>query len=139
MTVVEFHAPVAAPAEQEVLTEREQRADREVATDAERRARTLEAAALEIEVHGHATFCKSTDGRMCIGGAIFQAMGYDVSPGATFTHSVVGLGPDGGWDVLDSIWGDHFQPVAWWNDTEATPTEAIARLRSRAAEIRDGR
>ena len=125
MTVVEFSAPVETPVE--VLTERE------------RRARTLEAAALEIEVHGHAHCCKKPDGSMCMGGAILQAMGYEVRTGATFSISVAGLGPERGWDVLDSIWGNDFQSVAWWNDTEATPAEAVARLRSRAAEIRDGR
>ena len=125
MTVVEFSAPVETPVE--VLTEREQR------------ARTLEAAALELEVHGHAHCCKRPDGSMCMGGAILQAMGYEVAPAPTFSRAVRDLGPEGGWDVLDSIWGNDFESVAWWNDTEATPAEAVARLRSRAAEIRDGR
>ena len=66
MTVVEFSAPVETPVE--VLTEREQR------------ARTLEAAALEIEYRG-ATHSSIEDkhGRVCLVGAILAAQGMDMN------------------------------------------------------------
>ena len=118
MAVVEY-SPVTAPVE--VLTERE------------KRARTLEAAALEGDMRG---WCHSQiedeAGRVCLVGAICKAQGYT------------------GWDYYGSAsqaWGPGvpMAEVAGRHDAWLTmgrggdPYDPAAFLRSRASLVREGK
>lgn len=134
MTVTEYAVPVETPVE--VLTEREQRAD-EVATDAERRARTLEAAALEIEVRGWATGPSSVywwdGGAVCMAGGILAAM----------NKTTIGDYGVADYCSADRAWyGETRDCMSLWEFNDAagrTADEVTFLLRWRAEEIRDGR
>ena len=116
MAIVEYEAP------NQSITEREQR------------ARTLEAAALEIEVHGWATCDRRSTGEMCANGALWTALGWD---GSLFSlRPPLQL-------AAQATWGrsyDYIQ-IAGFNDQlsrSAGPVLAPFLLRWRAEEIRDG-
>lgn len=112
MTTVETER-VSAPS-------RERRDARE---ERERRASTLEAAALEIEVRGWTqfTFC-GRNGEVCLTGAIHHASNHE-SVSSDFLNS-----------------GDGVPHPMGWNDTPGrTADEVTFLLRWRAEEIRDGR
>lgn len=119
MTIYE----VEAPAEVEVLTE------------AERRARTLEAAALEIEVRGWASTTKHPE-NVCILQGVACAMGLPRDYWSS--NEVIDVwGPSGENEVKrrNRIAYDVFG----FNDSRATsPSDAAFVLRWRAEEIRDG-
>ncbi len=109
----------------------------EVVTDRERRARVLEAAALEIELRG---WCQQTSenvwGNVCAVGALKAAIGVD--PGFTFTfadiHRIHGI-----WGSEDWYLSDDYDIVEF-NDCPDTDAQDVTFLiRWRAQEIRDGR
>ena len=114
------------------VIEREQTVVEPLVDERERRARVLEAAALEIEVRGWAQGSEGAEpgtGPRCILGGILNACGYD-------------------WRVHDygtagRVWGaddvDYFQIYGWNDDPERKPSEVTFALRWRAEEIRDGR
>lgn len=112
--------------------ERERQAD-EVLTEREQRARVLEAAALEIEVRGHAKHVQmDAGGRVCLYGALKCARGWDGAGwGGAFSpdwYSFFPGGPRGGFEVAE-----------WNNAPERTADEVTFLMRWRAEEIRDGR
>lgn len=115
MAIVEYEV------ETEVLTEREQR------------ARTLEAAALEIEVRGWTrNYHCDKDGRVCVLGALAFASGVNVQNGDLFLTGAEAR--------IDERNRAQFRcdPMEW-NDEEAqSGEEAAFLLRWRAEEIRDG-
>lgn len=96
-------------------------------TELERRARTLEAAALEIEMRG---WCQATrekeDGRVCLVGGIAAGESGNVwMPHAyEFAHSL--------FPGLDS------NPYEWNDVFGRTADDVTFLLRWRAAELRDG-
>jgi hypothetical protein len=104
----------------------------ETVTERERAARDLEAAALEIEVRGHAKFALMTkDGRVCAVGAYGAANGWD--------GQKYGCGK-----YLGGLYGPlGFSPnvsLALFNNApERTAEEVTFAFRWRAQEIRDGR
>lgn len=120
----------------------------EVLSDEETRARTLEAAALEIELRGWAQGAYITDrGRVCAVGAIMAAHG------ATDRHLSTGIDDPVDYDdliahTLGNPWptdpcplGDSASSLLIdYNDSWAERAEDVTFvLRWRAAEIRDGR
>lgn len=108
-----------------------------VVTETERRARVLEAAALEIEVRGwmRGMVC-GDDGRVCAAGAILFASGFVLHPGSVTTGGV-----EGGWDAVDGAFGRGVDvDIQIFNDDfQRTAAEVTFLLRWRAEEIRDGR
>ena len=103
----------------------------ETLTEREQRARTLEAAALEIEVNGWARCDRRSDGAMCVNGAIFTTLGWDGeiwSPRWTLAHR-----------NACSVWGRgyRYEDIADFNDRHDAAA-ATFLLRWRAEEIRDG-
>lgn len=111
-----------------------------VLSDRERRARVLEAAALEIEVRGWATGDgECPTGEVCLIGGIARAIGEE--PNACEFWE----------DYAAQFGGPVFQPSKWrcdalddslygWNDMPGrTADEVTFLLRWRAEEIRDGR
>lgn len=116
MTVVEY-SEVAVPA-----------------TEREERARLLEGAALEIEFRGWAqsTLCTS-DGRVCAAGAIAAAHG-----GSPYEPEAYDLAHRT-WFGFDSEDGVDLLKVPRINDQARTVEEVTLALRSRAAEIREGK
>jgi hypothetical protein len=123
MAIVEYEV------ETEVLTEREQR------------ARTLEAAALEIEVRGWGRgMLMAVDGSVCINGAIGLAtvIPHDAQGGSS--HSLDHSHRMGYHDVGRKTWGRsyNYERLAYFNDHLVDSAEATFLLRWRAEEIRDG-
>jgi hypothetical protein len=103
-----------------------------VVTETERRARVLEAAALEIEVRGwtQAVACDE-GGRVCAMGALKTALAID--PAAYI-----------GWAEAEQIVGAFGDDACWemagWNDEpDRTADEVTLLFRMRAEEIRSGR
>lgn len=105
-------------------------------TEREQRARVLEAAALEIEVRGHAKHAlmvpsgigfRYPEGSVCLAGAIGCAVGWDGN--ANFPN-----------DSLE-VFGFYgiSEAVQFNNADERTADEVTFLLRWRAEEIRDGR
>lgn len=107
----------------------------ETLTDTERRARILEAAALEIEVRGHCCFvvCHAGNGSVCLGGAVLFALGRFPTPGSQWFS-------DSDWAAIDVLLNDRsFVERANWSqfsDTH-TPADVTFLLRWRAQELRD--
>lgn len=120
MTVVFTEQQVEAPAE--VLTEREQR------------ARTLEAAALEIEVRGWRR-ARLTDenGHVCMAGAIGAALGNDPADAANYCHA------HKIWFGRDEVEDFDLLHIPRINDTSVRVEQVTYALRNRAAEIREGK
>lgn len=118
---------VEAPAPAEVLTEREQR------------ARTLEAAALEIEMRGWTKARnENAAGNVCLVGAIAHAMGLTpISLGDMSYHNAYRTWFGGDGSPFPGIGGLLRLPS--WNDHVAQSAEEVTFfLRWRAEEIRDG-
>jgi hypothetical protein len=109
----------------------------EVVTESERRARILEAAALEIEVRGWAQgWCCAPEGQVCLGGAILAAEGREL---ALSTITIGCAGADA-WDAIETAFGKGGPDATAFNDhTANTADEVTFLLRWRAQEIRDGR
>lgn len=117
------------------VVEREVREETEVLTEREQRARTLEAAALEIEVRGHAKYSLmwpghddsygNVAGSVCLIGGIFCAKGWD-GDHSRYPQGAMGFGAAIG------------TAVAFNNAPETTPADVTFLLRWRAEEIRDG-
>jgi hypothetical protein len=116
------------------ITEREvQSVPEEVLTEREQRARTLEAGALELEVHGWAQSVPyvAVDGTRCLVGGINAARGAEANDVQGAYHVFFG-GPFYERPMT--------QTLAGWNDKPGrTAEEVIFVLRLRASEIRDGR
>lgn len=100
----------------------------EVLTEREERARTLEGAALEIEVRG---WCQgrrqNAAGEVCGVGAIHHALGVDWNTAS--------------YDQALNVWGGprHID-IATFNDNHAESADEVTfLLRWRAEEVRDGR
>lgn len=113
-------------------------------TETEKRARTLEAAALEIEMRGHAKYYPcSFSGGVCAGGAVFFALGYeDKTPyeESGFAQTFGLNGTAQAWMILNAAWGRDFYDVVNYNDLYTTTASDVTTvLRLRAAEIRAGR
>lgn len=105
----------------------------ETLTDTERRARILEAAALEIEVRGWARGrCQDEHGRVCAFGAMAHASGY-----GDYGHlAEMSWGPDALTSV-DSPVGLMYA-VPFFNDYVAeSAADVTFLLRWRAQELRD--
>jgi hypothetical protein len=111
----------------------------EILTEREQRARTLEAAALEIEVRGHAKHALmwncdeahpyspgTIKGSVCVLGAIGCAFGWNDD--GTFPADDAGNAYGNGLTYA----------VAFNNADETTPEQVPFLLRWRAEEIRDG-
>lgn len=115
----------------------------EVVTDAERRARVLEAAALEIEVRGWAqhTACRTT-GELCGGGAILAAVGSTPTKTWFDDCDMASLAQVWGWTKIDEpdVRDGNAVQIAPFNDRVAeSASDVTFLLRWRAEEIRDGR
>lgn len=112
------------------IIEREREAT-EVLTEREQRARTLEGAALEIEMRGWCQRARHLpNGAVCAVGGMQFALGGSAS---AFDVAVYG--------VVDRIWGrgKNEPTVDHWNDAEGRTAEQVTfLLRWRAEEIRDG-
>ena len=124
MTVVEFSAPVETPVE--VLTEREQR------------ARTLEAAALEIDMRGWAQTSNVMDGRVCAVGAICFVKDENYDGGCALVDGKREVP----FDLAARIFGggiDRFHLPLWNDASDRSAEDVTFLLRWRAEEIRDGR
>jgi hypothetical protein len=98
----------------------------------ERGALVLEAAALEIEVRGHAKQrFMDESGAVCAGGALACARGWD----GTESFKL--------WDTLlkdrESLFPGYWRVPEFNNATATTPEQVTFLLRWRAEEIRDGR
>lgn len=101
-------------------------------TEREQRARTLEAAALEIEVRGHVKgsrgmYPREGDGGVCLLGAIKCAMGRERDD-------------DADWIEFAAVWGggkSDLNLYAWNDHPDTTADQVIERLRSRAAQLRN--
>ena len=105
----------------------------EVLTEAEKRARTLEAAALEGEVRGwtHSVF-EAEDGRVCLVGAINKAQDYESYDRYNNAAAVWG----GHWSDMPTLAGQHDARVSYPELFD--PYDPAFLLRWRASEIRDG-
>ena len=118
MSVYEVEAPTELPGE---VSEREQR------------ARTLEAAALEIEVRGWAQgTSRADDGSTCLLGSIAMALGYEIGPG--------GLDSQVSRPVVRA-WGrfpEDLTPIQWNDKIARSADEVTMVLRWRADEVRRG-
>ena len=106
----------------------------EVLTEEERRARTLEGAALALEVYG---WCrgkaKNDHGEMCAVGALKATLGFD--PMEPMDVPMV----DGVTRVWGSDnWSDWINGLPSFNDAASSAEEVTFLLRWRAEEIRDG-
>jgi len=103
----------------------------------ERRARILEAAALEIELRGWAqdVHCNGAGG-LCMTGAIITALGVEIPPN---TKCYMGNEANDCWAIWGDI-GDGVTPsLPYWNDERSrTREQVVFALRWRAEEIRDG-
>ena len=102
----------------------------EVLTEREQRARTLEAAALEIEVRGWATgMGRDGEGRVCLLGAIALVLGMEPASWPDCQVSAAfGVNHD----------EDDIYPEDWNDAPGRTADEVTFLLRWRAEEIRDG-
>lgn len=105
-------------------------------TEREHRARTLEAAALEIEVRGwnRGEFCDA-GGAVCVLGGVLFALGLDPKP-REFDWGTL--------EVAARAWGfsskrGDFDPMQWNDHKARDAADATFLLRWRAEEIRDGR
>jgi hypothetical protein len=107
----------------------------EILTEREQRARTLEAAALEVEVRGWTQFALQTKtGKVCAMGAVACAQGWiDTGFGSSRGYFDM-FGPRR--EDRPSV--EYERWVEFNNAPERTPDEVTFALRWRAEEIRDG-
>lgn len=116
----------------------------EVLTERERRARTLEAAALEIEVRGWARFSScNARGEVCGGGALLFALGAPPCESHFTDADMAALNAVWGWrgESLDSaeVCNKDMLQIAPFNDNVAeSAADVTFLLRWRAQELRDG-
>lgn len=110
------------------VIEREQVEVEAPITEREQRARTLEGAALEIDVRGWTRFWPmNPEGQVCLLGSIGCALGWD------------GDDSDGAGLPWQKTFGPDWIHAVTYNDDDAESAEDVKFiLRWRAAEIRDG-